>query len=82
MPSKPDMGSPAAVRMVGILLAVNLLPPSLLAQEITTSVTNPIATSTIDNGNPGNVTITSTGSIILTGDGLAQFGGATFKLRF
>lgn len=43
------------------------LPAVAMAQQVDGDITDPVSSSTIDNGAPGDVIITDTGSITLTG---------------
>ena len=50
-----------------LVIFTSACAPYALAQEISTETTEPVTTSTIDNGAPGDVTITEDGSIELSG---------------
>lgn len=50
-----------------LVICTSACAPYALAQDISTETTEPVTTSTIDNGAPGDVTITEDGSIELTG---------------
>lgn len=50
-----------------LLLCTSLCAPVALAQDISTETTEPVTTSTADNGAPGDIHITDDGSIVLGG---------------
>lgn len=50
-----------------LVICTSACAPYALAQEISTETTEPVTTSTIANGAPGDITITEDGSIELTG---------------
>lgn len=50
-----------------LVLCASVCAPYALAQDISTETTEPVTTSTIDNGAPGDITITEDGSITLSG---------------
>ena len=50
-----------------LVICTSACAPYALAQDISTETTEPVTTSTIDNGAPGDITITEDGSIELTG---------------
>lgn len=50
-----------------LVLCTSVCAPYALAQDITTDTTEPVTTSTIDDGAPADINITEDGSITLTG---------------
>lgn len=50
-----------------LLLCTSLCAPLAFAQDISTDITEPVETSTANNGAPADVTITEDGSIVLGG---------------
>ena len=50
-----------------LVICTSACAPYALAQDISTETTEPVTTSTIDDGAPGDVTITEDGSIELSG---------------
>ncbi|MEL7283361.1 MAG: autotransporter domain-containing protein, partial [Pseudomonadota bacterium] len=64
---KLNSGTYARVLKWPLVLCTSVCAPYALAQDISTETTEPVTTSTIDDGAPGDLTITEDGSIELTG---------------
>lgn len=63
----PSAREHACVLRWPLVLCASVCAPYALAQDISTDTTEPVNTSTIDNGAAGDVTITEDGSITLSG---------------
>ena len=64
---KLNSGTYARVLKWPLVLCTSVCAPYALAQDISTETTEPVTTSTIDDGAPGDITITEDGSIELSG---------------
>lgn len=63
----PSARQCACVLRWPLVLCASVCAPYALAQDISTDTTEPVNTSTIDNGAAGDITITEDGSITLSG---------------
>ena len=67
MPINNVFADPLVRRALGSLLCAGLATPFAQAQDITSETTVPVSTDTVAGGTPGDVVVTETGSIVLSG---------------